>query len=395
MRALHIGKFFPPFAGGMECFLADLLPALQRQGIAVAALVHDHLSPRQRVRAPKTSTAPQESFPLYRAPCYGRLLYAPVSPRFPWWLNNAIKHFKPDLLHLHLPNTSAFWALILPTARRLPWVVHWHADVVASRHNRGLALAYSGYRPLEQRLLAATSAVIATSPPYLESSSALAPWQNKCQVIPLGLDPLRLPDPSHEEKAAAWALWGEEETLRVLAVGRLSYYKGHEILLQAMAALPQGRLILVGTGEREKKLRRLINALRLEERVSLLGGCSEAQRNALLAACDVFCLPSIERTEAFGVVLLEAMHFAKPVIATRIVGSGVGWVVSDGKTGRLCQPEDPAALAQSLQEFAQNSHKRSMFGQAGKQHFQENFHIDRIAKKVAALYASILAKKVG
>src|SRR5699024_5451513 len=111
--------------------------------------------------------------------------------------------FKPDLLHLHLPNTSAFWAMAIPAARKIPWIVHWHADVVASRHDSKLALAYPLYRPFEQRFLKVASAIIATSPPYLESSSALAHWRDKCQVIPLGLDPARLPEPSEVERLAA------------------------------------------------------------------------------------------------------------------------------------------------------------------------------------------------
>jgi rhamnosyl/mannosyltransferase len=388
LRILHIGKFFPPFAGGMEYFLRDLLLALQNQGIEVAALVHDHLSPRQH----RFSNYPQDAewpFPVYRAPCYGRLLYTPISPQFPLWLRRTIREFKPDLLHLHLPNTSAFWAMAVPAARQLPWIVHWHADVVASQHDSKLALAYPFYRPFEQRLLRTASAIIATSPPYLESSVALAPWRDKCQVIPLGLDPARLPEPSEAEQLAAHHLWGDSRRLRVLAIGRLTYYKGHEVLLQAIKALPEARLLIMGVGEREEKLRALISHLELEERVTLQGGCTEAQRNALLATCDVFCLPSIERTEAFGVVLLEAMRFAKPVVASRIAGSGVSWVISDGETGKLCRPQNAASLAQSLGYLMHAPEKREFLGKAGEQRFYQYFQIDRIAAKVAALYCYV------
>ena len=142
MRVLHIGKFYPPFAGGMEYFLADLLSEQRRQKLAAAALVHEHTG----------TTAPGAAYsdgnPLYRVPCYGRLLYAPVSPAFPLHLARAIADFQPDLLHLHLPNTSAFWALMVPAARRLPWVIQWQSDVVASQFDRRLQPAYRVYRPL-------------------------------------------------------------------------------------------------------------------------------------------------------------------------------------------------------------------------------------------------------
>lgn len=390
MRVLHIGKFYPPFAGGMENFLADLLPALQQQGVTAAALIHDSPAP---LSAPaKEETAKDEKgVTIYRAPCYGRLLYAPISPAFPLWLHRAICDFQPDLLHLHLPNTSAFWALLLPAARRLPWLVHWHADVVASAIDRRLALAYRFYRPFEQRLLAASSAIIATSPPYLEASAALAPWRERCQMIPLGLDPTRIadPDPTAEERATA--LWGEMPTLRVLAIGRLTYYKGHDILIQAAAQLPDSRVLIVGTGEQRQRLETLIDALQLHDRVRLSGFQTEADLNALLASCDALCLSSLERTEAFGLVLLEAMRFGKPVIVSDIPGSGPGWVTQQAGHGLCVAPGDPQALAAALRELQQDQAKRMTLGQAGCIALREQFGIAPVAATISALYRQLLS----
>lgn len=401
LRVLHIGKFYPPFAGGIEHFLADLLPALQQQGVAAAALVHNAPSPTQ----PSSPSKDEEGAFIYRVPCYGRLLYAPVSPAFPFWLHRAIREFQPDLLHLHLPNTSAFWALMVPAARRLPWIIHWHADVVASVIDRRLALAYRLYRPFEQRLLAASQAIIATSPPYLDASVALAPWRERCCIIPLGLDPARIPepDPAVREQAEAW--WGETTTpspfageswgggaFRILAIGRLTYYKGHDTLIQAAAHLPDSRILIVGTGEHRQRLEALIHSFHLHDRVRLPGFQPEADLNALLASCDVLCLPSLERTEAFGLVLLEAMRFGKPVVVSDIPGSGPGWVVNQAGHGLRVPPGDPDALAAALQELQHDPVKRIALGQAGATALREQFGIEPVAAAITDLYRQVRAE---
>ncbi|HRD49648.1 MAG: glycosyltransferase [Candidatus Competibacter sp.] len=384
MRVLHLGKYYPPFAGGMENFMADLLPALHAQGVTAAALVHDEQPRRGGLRP-----APGDVLPIYRAPCYGRLLYAPVSPAFPFWLARAIREFQPDLLHLHLPNTSAFWALAIPAARRLPWVIHWHADVVATPLDRGLGRAYRLYRPLEQRLLAASQAVIVTSPPYLDASAALAPWRERCHVIPLGLDPSRVADPEPAAFARAEALWGDAD-FRVLAIGRLTYYKGHDALIRAAAELEPCRALIVGTGERRQRLETLIQSLGLAGCVRLPGFQPDADLNALLAGCDVLCLPSLDRAEAFGVVLLEAMRFGKPVIVSDIPGSGTGWVVRQAGHGLLVPPDDPAQLAAALRELHRNPARRQSLGAAGATALRERFGIGPVAAAVAGLYRQSL-----
>lgn len=386
MRVLHIGKYYPPFAGGMEHFLADLLPALDQQGVHSAALVHDE-QPRRGGQWP----AADADLPIYRAPCHGRLLYAPLSPAFPFWLHRAIQAFQPDLLHLHLPNTSAFWALAVPAARRLPWVIHWHADVVASTIERRLALAYRLYRPFEQRLLAASRAVIATSPPYLVASAALADWRDRCQVIPLGLDSARIAEPTPTARHQAHALWGDSR-FRILAIGRLTYYKGHEVLIRAAAELPDSRVLIVGSGEQRPRLDTLIQSLQLGARVQLPGFQTDADLTALLASCDVLCLPSLERTEAFGLVLLEAMRFARPVVVSDIPGSGTGWVVHTGGHGLTVAPGDAATLARALRELHADPVRRALLGAAGQTALRERFGIGPVAAAIKTVYRQILSR---
>lgn len=383
-RVLHVGKFLTPFAGGMEHFLWDLLQAQRAAGVAAAALVHHERPGWHGVRP-----AADDALPVYRAPCLGRLLYVPVAPSFALWLETAIREVAPSLLHLHMPNSSALMALMLPSARRLPWVVHWHADLVASRLDRRLALAYRFYRPLEQRLLARSAAIIATSPPYLEASEALRPWRERCTTIPLGLDPHRLAAPTAAQMAMAERRW-RPGLLRVLAIGRLTYYKGHEVLLQAMAQMTGAQTLIVGIGEREGRLRQLSAELELGDRVRLVGACSDAEVAALLASCDLLCLPSLERTEAFGLVLLEAMHFAKPVVVSAIPGSGPGWVVEQADNGCLVPPGDPRALAGALDQLASRPDERARLGHNGAEALARQFGIEAVSDAISDVYERAL-----
>ena len=430
MRVLHLGKFFPPHPGGIERTCADLSAALAARGIVAAVLAHAEPG------AHTSRTQVVADVDVTLAACHGQLLYAPVSPGFPWLLDRLIRRFRPDLLHIHMPNTSAFWALLLPSARRIPWIVHWHADIPLDSRRRGVRAAYRLYRPWEQALLRRACAVIATSVPYRDSSTALAPWHANTRVIPLGLPPADTspsPQPlprrgggANSDAAATLsplsargrganadaaatlsplsprgrgagergsaALW-PSDGLRLLAVGRLSYYKGFDILLRALALTPDTSLVLVGHGECALPLRQLASELGIGARVTFAGHVDDDTLGGLYARAELFCLPSIERSEAFGLVLLEAMRARLPTIASDIPGSGVGFVVRNGETGLLVPPGDVAALAAALQRMATDADLRQRMGAAGERRWREEFTLDRAAERTLALYREILDKR--
>ena len=123
--------------------MRDAMVALARRGIASIALVHRHSLSFKTTD--ETFTASGHKFHVIRTGMWARLLFTPVSPAFPWHLQRIVKSAKPDILHLHMPNPSVFWALILPSARRLPWVVHWHSDVIANSQGRWMKLFYFLY----------------------------------------------------------------------------------------------------------------------------------------------------------------------------------------------------------------------------------------------------------
>ncbi|HST28679.1 MAG TPA: glycosyltransferase [Rudaea sp.] len=380
IRVLHLGKFFPPHPGGIERFVSDLTAAQATQGLTVRVLAHaEPGSWRSRhFRAGDVD--------VDLAACHGQFVYAPVSPAFPRLLARAIREFKPDVLHIHVPNTSAFWALLSPAARRIPWIVHWHADIPLDSRRRALRFAYRLYKPWEQALLRHARVVIATSRAYADSSAALAPWQDKVRVVPLGL-----PETITSDAATSTNIQWPAPGLRLLGVGRLSYFKGFDVLLRAFAQVPEASLVLIGGGECADSLRALAAQLRIETRVHFAGRLDmDAAGQALLESAytnaDVFCLPSTERAESFGLVLLEAMRAGKPVIASDIPGSGVGFVVRDGETGMLVPPNDADALAAALRRLAADANLRQRFGEAGQRRFQREFTLDRIVPQVMDAY---------
>jgi len=379
MRILHLGKFYPPVPGGMETFLRDLLVAQRKQGEQASAMVHAGRYPPPEAEAEW----------LIQVPVWAHWVFAPISPGFPLALWRALRSRKPEVLHLHLPNPSAFWALFLPAARRIPWVVHWHSDVVASRLNRRLRLAYPFYRPFEQAVLRQANVIVVTSPPYLSSSEALCDWQEKCRVLPLGVDAQRLPEVPDSATVGLWTTG----CLRILAIGRLTYYKGFDTLVRALAGLSQpAELLIVGEGEERRSLEALILSTGQTPHVRLLGEVDDVTRNRLLASCDVFCLPSRERTEAFGIVLMEAMRYGKPVLASRVPGSGMTWVVEEEHNGRLVACDDVKAWAMQLDALGADPALRQRLGEEGARQFTERFSIRSVADRMADLYRQVSAQ---
>jgi rhamnosyl/mannosyltransferase len=184
--------------------------------------------------------------------------------------------------------------------------------------------------------------------------------------------------------------------LNVLCVGRLTHYKGQSVLLQAVAeAIKRGgaiRLVLVGSGELRAELEQQVCALGLQDSVVFAGQVDEDTLTDLYSNCDLLCLPSLERTEAFGMVLLEAMNFARPTLVTDVPGSGMSWVVRDGETGWVVKAGDASSLAERLLWCANHCEALSAAGEAGQRRAREHFSVDRVAEDTLALYREVVGQ---
>ena len=374
LRVLHLGKYYPPAKGGIERFLADLVAAQRAAGDEATVLVHEH-----------DALTREDPAWLVRCPVWVKLIFAPISPGFGRALSRALAHFRPSILYLHMPNVSVFWALLVRPARRLPWIVHWHADVEPSRYKLGLRLAYPFYRVFERAVLERADAIIVTSKSYLDASAPLGPWRRKCHVIPLGVDAGRLPDAS-AVRSRGDPFW-RPGSLRVLFVGRLTYYKGLETLVAAAAGTPEAEVLVAGDGEERGRIERTIQRASVGDRVRLLGEVDDDTLAALLASCHVFALPSKERTEAFGVSLLEAMRYGKPLIVSRLAGSGVLEVAQDGENAILVPPDDIDAWRRALALAATSPNRLRALGERGAARFLREYDVRVVAASIRRILA--------
>ena len=365
--------------GGIENFMAALMHQQHLDGHQVSAIVHHHDKQQPFIAELDNGVN------IYRIPCLGQIAYAPISPSFVSHLNNIIKQCKPDLIHIHMPNVSSFWCLFSPSARKLPWVIHWHADVIGSIPDIKIKILYPFYRIFEFALLKKAKKIIVTSPVYLSSSQPLVGFKSKTEIVPLGLPCSNLVFTQEVRK---------NEDVSLLMVGRLTYYKGHSVIIDAIAKLKeQGAnfsLKVVGGGELFADIEQQIKTLELEDNITLLGKLSDEDLENELFNTDLLCLPSIERTEAFGVVLLEAMRAGKACLVSGVPGSGMGWVVQDAKTGFVVKHNNVASLVEKLLFITRNRNLLKEYGTAGRNRFEKVFSIGAVSSEMSVLYKQVI-----
>jgi glycosyltransferase involved in cell wall biosynthesis len=135
-----------------------------------------------------------------------------------------------------------------------------------------------------------------------------------------------------------------------------------------------------------------VRQLGMERRVTFTGHLSTEALAREFARCDVVCLPSVERSEMYGMVQLEAMVFGKPLIVSAIPRSGTRYVVRDGVTGIAVPPGDTVALARALRTLGESPALRADYGAAGRRLFFDEYTADKMVERHIALYRDVLGR---
>lgn len=368
MKVLQLGKYFPPEPGGIEYFMKDLSDELS-QFVSLDVLC----SNSSRAKVVDT----YDNYTVHRAASWGKVASTSISPEMILSLRKNRKRY--DLIHAHHPDPMANLALYLARPE-CPLIVHWHSDIVRQKHLLKI------YRPLLLWMLKRANKIIATSNNYIKGSPFLSTFRDKVVVIPLGLNPARFV----QNETLAAAIKNRHDRKRIIfSLGRLAYYKGFEYLIDAARYLPENYVTLIGgTGGLESSLAALIKEKGLSRKVMLVGNIGEKDLAAYYKACDVFVLPSVERSEAFGLVQVEAMYYGKPLVSTDIPDSGVSWVNRHGETGLIVEPRNSGALASAIKDIVDNAERYRLFSANCRRRFESQFSISQVAKQVFDLYTN-------
>lgn len=418
MKILQLGKFYPVL-GGVEKVMFDLTVGLSEEGLSEKGLSETGLSETglSEVRLSEeglsetglseeglsevglseegvecdmmcaASDGRRRRTEVIRLNPHGRILChrtlieaakTTIAPSMVTRLRRIAKDY--DIIHIHHPDPMAAMALRL-SGYKGKVVLHWHSDILSQK----ALLRF--YLPIQNWLIKRADTIVGTTPVYLAESPYLQGVQEKCRCIPIGIEPV-ISDSAREQE-----IRNEYSGRRIIfSLGRLVEYKGYRYLIEAAKYLDDSFMILIGGGgPLRESLQREIDELGVGSRVKLLGKVPQEDLASYYGACELFCMSSVMKTEAFGIVQVEAMSAGRPVVATKIPESGVSWVNEDGVSGINVAPRDSKAIAEAILTITDNEATWKKFSAGAAKRFAENFTKEKMISKCLNIYAETLS----
>jgi glycosyltransferase involved in cell wall biosynthesis len=345
---------------GSEAHLLSLLPRLRERGWNVRMLMlHEHEPGAwEFARALEDRGVPLDAIPLR----------ADVDPLAFLHLSGYLMRHRPALLHTHLVHADVY-GQIAGTLARVPLRFSTKHGFNEFREGRGFALADRTVASLAHVHIAISRGLAR----YLADTEGFD--EGGFQIVHYGIPPADEPEPY-------------EGPPRLLCIGRLIPIKGHVVLLRALAAarreVPDVELAIAGRGPLEPALRALAKELELDGAVRFLGHVVPVQR--AIEQAGIVVVPSLG--EGFGMVALEAMERARPVIAAAI--GGLGDIVREGETGLLVPPAEVEPLARAIVELARDPERAAEMGRAGRKRALVHFLEGRATDRTEILYRAFL-----
>jgi glycosyltransferase involved in cell wall biosynthesis len=373
MRILQFGRNFPPHIGGTENVMHDLFTGINE--------VEGHFADVLCIGDSNQFLKEEgENGTVFRTPRILSFGSISISPQQFFLFRDIVSNY--DIVHLHHPAPMATISLLAGLGRA-KLVVTWHSDIVRQK------MLLKVYEPLQESMLRKACVIVATTECYRQGSSFLRGFQDKTKVIPIGINALtnRI---NFDSLSRLKKIYKGKKV--VFSLGRLVGYKGYEHLINAAKYVSDDvKIVIGGDGPLRGVLQNLIEREAVSNIVELIGRIDDRDVPSYFEACDVFCLPSVSKNEAFGVVLLEAMSLGKPIVATNIPESGVSWVNKHGETGLNVGVGSPREIGSAIMNLLNNKDLRQDFSEGAKKRFEKYFTKDSMVKSYIQLYKDILA----
>ena len=376
-----MNSFFPPWRGGAETYVYNLAKNLQSRGHEITVVCGDQpLEP---------GTREVDGLTVKRLHITRKIYGTPIMP----YLFLRLLSEPADILHANFPSPYiAFITAFVSKLRGVPAVLTWHNDLPPVTRTARVLVALHDHLVLPVYVKWFRK-LIATSDEYCRTSRNLEHVQSQVAVIRNGVDIDRFnPNVSGERIRKKFSLDDCKVVLFVGALTEWHTYKGLDVLLEALSLLDKKnhvRLLVVGDGMLKSHYQKMASALSILSKVIFAGEASDSDLPEYYACSDVLVLPSKDRSEGFGLTLLEANATGKPVIGSHV--GGIPSVIRDGYNGLLVPPNDPRALASKLSGLlGRDDYRLIEMGKNGRE-LAETLNWSQVAISTEKLYASVLS----
>ncbi len=361
LRILEVNKAYYPHVGGIESLVKQYAEDFSRKSDLIVLVCRDG---RGKTIQEKISGAK-----IIRSGSFGTYFSCPLSFSF-------IRNFrrlaeKSDIIHINTPFPLADLAVLL-SGYKGRIVISWHSDVVKQKK-----LLFF-YKPIMMKFLKRADLILTATQGHIDSSPYISKFREKCRVIPYGINIGEYINIKRKPILTEKLI--DKSAVKVFFTGRLVYYKGVEILLKAFRNVHNCELFIAGTGTLETSLKEYARSHNMNN-VHFLGFLPDNDLKCAFADCDIFVLPSVANSEAFGIVQLEAMVYSKPVINTSLP-TGVPHVSVDGVSGITVEPSSPIQLANAINMLAGDRNLREAYGRNGFRRVHDMFDSGKILDEV-------------
>jgi glycosyltransferase involved in cell wall biosynthesis len=373
MKILYVYRtYFPDPPGGLQEAIRQICLSVQPYGVENTIFTLSPTPDPNAVQRPEALVVRSRS---WAAPASCDLGGIQAFTRFRQLADQA------DLIHYFFP--WPFADLMQQFVRpEKPTVLTYISDIV---RQKWLGRAYG---PLLKRTLNSMSAIVTSSPAYAQSSPILsAPSiRDRVQVIPLGVTENSCPQVGDDTVFQRLNL--DPEKPFFLFVGVLRYYKGLRFLMEAATQVP-APVVIAGSGPEESQLWDLAKNSNAAN-VMFAGQVTDAEKTSLLNRCYALVLPSHLRSEAYGMVLVEASMFSKPMVTCEI-GTGTSWINQHGETGYVVEPANPLALSTAMNNLLADDVAANQMGLMARKRYQALYSGDTTGCLYAELYKRLLS----